>query len=134
VTTHYAATFDATKALVDASKGRRETILAALQLMSVAPETIKGEVWIDEGGLPRKVLMRLRQRFTQRDIVSVNMSALVRDVGVAAPVPIPPREQASRTDDVSVIARGAQSASAQLGSRFTGGVGNALGGGGSGTP
>lgn len=108
-TTHYRANFDSERALRDAPRQRRETIEAALGLMGVTGrDAINGEVWIDGQGLPRKVLMRLREKYTRRDIIALNVATVIEQVGQDAEVPLPSRDQAARTEDLGAIARGVQ--------------------------
>src|SRR4051794_17827181 len=61
-TTHFQANFDATRALAHAPKDRQHAVAAALALMNVDNSAIKGEVWLDAAGQPRKVLMHLREK------------------------------------------------------------------------
>lgn len=105
---HYTANFDASKALDDVSNQRREAVVTALRLMSVNGESLKGEVWIDGKGLPRKVLFRLRERFSRRDIISLNLAASLRPGSGAVKVRIPSRDEATRTTDLGAISRGLQ--------------------------
>jgi hypothetical protein len=124
-TTHFAASFDATRALAHAPKDRQHAVAAALDLMNVDNNAINGEVWLDAAGQPRKVLMRLREKVERRIIVAVNVTAEIDHIG-GDPVPIPPRELAAGTTDIGVVAPRIT----KLISRLGGGGGGAGGGAG----
>jgi RNA-binding protein YhbY len=120
-TTHFRANFDAKRATEDARQERRESIDTALELMSVTKrDAIKGDVWIDAEGVPRKVRMELRQKFTRRDIISVNVAAVLEQVRTEGEVTVPARDQAARTDELGAIARGLQGILSQLASQLGG--------------
>ena len=120
-TTHYSANFDAERAIAHAPKVRREAILTAFDLMGARHDAIRGEVWLDDHGLPRKVLMRLQERFQRRVILSVNVTLVVAQTGVATPVPIPARDEAAGTTDLGAVAQSA----VRLLSKLAGGAGKA---------
>jgi hypothetical protein len=114
-TRHYTANFDATKAVEAAPTRRREGVLAALALMSVDPESIRGEVWVDDKGIARQTSMHLRQHFTRRDVIDVNVSVLLDKVGVSTTVPLPPADSTTRTDDIGSIVGGMRDIASKLG-------------------
>jgi hypothetical protein len=125
-TTHYKANFDATKALKHAPKERQEGLIAALDLMGVKQDSIAGEVWLDQTGLPRQVLFHLREKITRRAIIAINMAAVLEKVGETGDVPIPTHDQSARSTDLGAISRGLQGFATMLASQV--GTGGAPGG------
>jgi hypothetical protein len=113
-TTHLTANFDATRAVEHSSRARREGLLAALALMSVDPESIHGDVWIDADGQARQITMRLRQRLTRRDVVAIDLTTTIQKVGLGGDVPMPPPESTARADDLGTIAGGLRGLASQL--------------------
>jgi hypothetical protein len=139
-TTHYKANFDATKAVKHAPRARQEGLLAALALMGVSDESIAGEVWLDQSGLPRQMLVRLRQKITRQAIIAINMTAALERLGEPGAVPIPPREQAARSTDLGSVSRGLQGFATMLAGQIgkgeggNGGANGGAGGAGGGQP
>jgi hypothetical protein len=130
-TRHYSANFDVNKALEDAPRVRREAVLTAFELMKAKTESVSGDVWLDDDGLPRKVTMRIKQHFTRREVISVNLTAIIHKTGLDQQVPVPADDEATLTDDLGLVARGGLSAVGEL----AGSLGLAGGGGaGGGTP
>jgi hypothetical protein len=114
-THHFSANFDATKAVKHAPRARREGLLAALALMSVDPESIPGEVWVDDKDVARQTTVHLRQRFTSKDVIAVNVTVLLDKVGAQTLVPLPPSDSTTRTDDLGSIVGGMRDIASKLG-------------------
>ncbi len=105
-TRHYRANFDASKALRDAPRSRREAILTAFALMGAPYDAIPGEVWLDGDGVARQVRFRLKEKLSRRDIVSLNLIVTINEFGPNAPVAIPAKAESTRSSDLGAVSRG----------------------------
>ena len=102
-TTHYEVNFSWEDAFEDVEDDEREGFLAAATMMGIPEKVVKGEVWLDDEGLPRRIGARVRQQRARNEELELQYVLDLFDFGTTTEIVIPDGEQISEVDGLGGI-------------------------------
>ena len=102
-TTHYAVNFSWDDAFEDVDDDEREGFLAAATLMGIPEKVVKGEIWLDAEGLPRRITAKVRQQRARNEQLELQYTLELFDFGTTTEVVIPSDDQLSEVDGLGGI-------------------------------
>jgi hypothetical protein len=102
-TSHYKVNFDWEKALKTQDNVRRRPLETALVVMGVPQRVVKGEVWLDADGVPRRIKANIRQVKDRKDIVELQLALEFSNVGVPFDIRLPKKKEISVVDNVGSL-------------------------------
>lgn len=102
-TTHFEVNFSWDDAFEDVDDDEREGFLAAASMMGIPERVVKGEVWIDDEGLPRRIRANVRQQRDRNERLELQYTLELFDFGGAAVIEVPTGDDVSEVDGLSGI-------------------------------
>jgi hypothetical protein len=104
-TTHYKVNFSWDDAFDDASKEEREGFRTAAAMMGIPERVVRGEVWLDDEGLPRRIKANVRQQRRRNETLELHYTLELFDFGAATDIAIPGGDDVSEVDGMGGIAQ-----------------------------
>lgn len=102
-TTHYRVNFSWDDAFNDVGVAARHGFVAAATMMGIPEKVVKGEIWLDDEGLPRRIRVNVRQQRDRNEELEVHYSIELFDFGIATDIPIPAGDDVSEVDGLGGI-------------------------------
>ena len=102
-TTRYEVNFSWDDAFEDVDDDEREGFLAAASMMGIPEKVVKGEVWLDDEGLPRRIRANVRHQRDRNEELELQYTLELFDFGIAAAIEIPSGDEVSEVDGLSGI-------------------------------
>ena len=102
-TTHYRVNFSWDDAFEDTDDDEREGFLAAAAMMGIPEKVVKGEVWLDADGLPRRIRANVRQQRDRNEVIELHYTLELFAFGADAAITIPEGDDVSEVDNLGGI-------------------------------
>jgi hypothetical protein len=103
-TTHYRVNFAFDKAFDKAPDDLREGVEAALSVMGASYDgVVKGEVWLDTAGLPRRVAVTVPETKGRDQAIDLRYRLDLSDFGVATEIHLPKNRDIERVNSVNEL-------------------------------
>ena len=97
---HYRANFDYEKAFEDLDDDEFQQLTVLFEVMGIRSVVTPGEVWLDESGLPRRIIYRVEQRVDRTNAFALTLAFVLSDYGTDATVEAPGPDETVEVDGV----------------------------------
>lgn len=102
-TSRYRVNFSWDDTFEDVSDRELEGWLTAQAMMGIPDKVVKGEVWLDDDGLPRRIKANVRQVRDRNEELEVRYTLELFDFGADIDLALPPDDQVSEVDGLGAI-------------------------------
>jgi hypothetical protein len=102
-TTRYRVNFSWDDAFDDVDEDERDGFIAASTMLGIPEKVVKGEIWLDADGLPRRIRADVRQQRDRNEELELHYTLELLEFGVAAEIAIPGGDEVSEVTDLGGI-------------------------------
>jgi hypothetical protein len=102
-TTHYRVNFSWDDAFDDVDEDERDGFIAASTMIGIPEKVVKGEIWLDADGLPRRIRADVRQQRDRNEELELHYTLELFELGVATEIAIPGGDEVSEVTDLGGI-------------------------------
>ena len=102
-TTHYRMNVDLEKAFKSVPEDRRRAFDVVREVTGMGRLVHPGEIWLDAKGLPRRIVIKLKEERSRRDSVELTYRLDLGDFGTSSAVALPRKHDVSDVNDVSSL-------------------------------
>lgn len=102
-TLRYKVNFSWDDAFDDADDEERKGFLAAATMMGIPEKVVKGEIWLDRDGMPRRIKANVRQQRNRNEELELHYLIELFDFGTGKTIVVPSRDAVSEVDDLGAI-------------------------------
>ena len=113
-TTEFAANFAWDKSLKGSSDQHTRAVAAAMTLLGVPTNVVKGNVWLDATGNVRQMWVSIREHKGRHDVVAWHYTIRFAAIGHAVTIALPKTTEIARVDSIGPVVTAESAASSPL--------------------